>query len=121
VLYKRQAMPEKQRFPAVLVPAWQPCPCCEDFWCNIHHRHVYDCACAPIDDWAEKDMDPYSECVLRWITPVEAERLMGFPDGHTDVGQESSDAARYKALGNSMAVPVLEWIGRRIEMYRGAS
>ena len=55
------------------------------------------------------------------ITPfniVECERLQGFPDGWTDIefrGRPASDAARYKALGNSMAVPVMRWIGERID------
>lgn len=51
---------------------------------------------------------------LRRMTPTEHERLQGFPDGYTDI-PGSSDAARYKALGNSMAVPVMRWIGRRID------
>lgn len=50
---------------------------------------------------------------VRRITPLEAERLQGFPDRYTLV-PGSSDSARYKALGNSMAVPVMAWIGRRI-------
>lgn len=55
------------------------------------------------------------EC--RRLTPVECERLMGFPDGYTDVlykGEPCKDGVRYKALGNSMAVPVMAWIGRKI-------
>jgi len=48
---------------------------------------------------------------VRRLTPVECERLQGFPDGWTD-GQ--SDSSRYKQLGNAMTVNVLEWIGRRI-------
>lgn len=52
---------------------------------------------------------------VRRLTPVECERLQGFPDGYTDV-PGASDSARYAALGNSMAVPVLKWIGQRIEM-----
>lgn len=44
---------------------------------------------------------------VRRLTPTECERLMGFPDGWTDGG---SDTARYKALGNSIAVPCLKWI-----------
>lgn len=48
---------------------------------------------------------------VRRLTPTECERLQGFPDGWTD-GQ--SDAQRYKQLGNAVAVPVAEWIGRRI-------
>lgn len=54
---------------------------------------------------------------VRRLTPLECERLQGFPDGWTDVlheGRPASDSARYKALGNSMAVPVMRWIGERI-------
>lgn len=47
----------------------------------------------------------------RKITPVEGERLQGFPDGYTAI---LSDVRRYKALGNSMAVPVMKWLGERI-------
>lgn len=56
---------------------------------------------------------------VRRLTPLECERLQGFPDGWTDVefkGKHASDTARYKALGNSMAVPVMRWIGERIGM-----
>jgi site-specific DNA-cytosine methylase len=48
---------------------------------------------------------------VRRLTPVECERLQGFPDGWTD-GQ--SDSARYRQLGNAVTVPVAEWIGRRL-------
>ncbi|MFN7881444.1 MAG: DNA cytosine methyltransferase, partial [bacterium] len=54
---------------------------------------------------------------VRRLTPTECERLQGFPDGWTQVpyrGKPASDGPRYKAIGNSMAVPVMAWIGRRI-------
>lgn len=51
---------------------------------------------------------------VRRLMPVECERLQGFPDGWTDLGG-TPDTPRYKALGNSMAVPVMQWIGERIE------
>ena len=54
---------------------------------------------------------------VRRLTPVECERLQGFPDGYTDIrlrGKDTPDGPRYKALGNSMAVPVMRWIGERI-------
>ena len=55
---------------------------------------------------------------VRRLTPVECERLQGFPDGYTNIpwrkATESPDGPRYKALGNSMAVPVMRWIGERI-------
>lgn len=93
-----------------------------------------------------------SRYVVRRITPVETERLQGFPDGHTDLSGcdvdavtdavaasigydekqtaalrrkvarwaiETPDGQRYKATGNSFAVPVVRWIGRRIEMVQG--
>ena len=50
---------------------------------------------------------------VRRLTPMECERLQGFPDSYTNT-PTSSDTTRYKALGNSMAVPVMKWIGQRI-------
>lgn len=56
--------------------------------------------------------------VVRRLTPVECERLQGFPDNFTNIPWGNKDTApdsrRYKALGNSMAVPVMRWIGKRI-------
>ena len=52
---------------------------------------------------------------VRRLTPVECERLQGFPDGYTDIKEKCPDGPRYKALGNSMAVPVMAWIGKRIQ------
>ena len=57
---------------------------------------------------------------VRRLTPRECERLQGFPDDYTLI-PGSSDAARYKALGNSMAVPVMRWIGERISTFRSAT
>lgn len=56
---------------------------------------------------------------VRRLTPRECERLQGFPDDYTLVpyrGKPAADGPRYKALGNSMAVPVMRWIGERIQM-----
>jgi site-specific DNA-cytosine methylase len=56
---------------------------------------------------------------VRRLTPVECERLQGFPDNFTNIPYrnklESPDGPRYKAMGNSMAVPVMAWIGSRIQ------
>lgn len=64
---------------------------------------------------------------VRRLTPVECERLQGFPDGYTAIpwrnkpADQCPDGPRYKALGNSWAVPVVRWIGRRIDAaVRGA-
>ncbi|HFF7182008.1 Dam family site-specific DNA-(adenine-N6)-methyltransferase [Enterobacter hormaechei] len=57
---------------------------------------------------------------VRRLTPIECERLQGFPDNHTLIGWRGKDATecpdgpRYKAIGNSMAVPVMRWLGERI-------
>ncbi len=57
--------------------------------------------------------------MVRRLTPRECERLQGFPDDYTLVPyrkKPAADGPRYKALGNSMAVPVMRWIGERIQM-----
>lgn len=55
---------------------------------------------------------------VRRLTPRECERLQGFPDDYTAIpyrGKPAADGPRYRALGNSMAVPVMRWIGERIQ------
>ncbi len=60
--------------------------------------------------------------VVRRLTPMECERLQGFPDNWTRIAwrgkpaEECPDGPRYKAIGNSMAVPVMRWIGERIAL-----
>jgi DNA (cytosine-5)-methyltransferase 1 len=71
-------------------------------------------------------------CILNWIvrrlTPVECERLQGFPDGWTDIGEwfdengkkhKPADSPRYKALGNSIALPQWYWIFQKMKPYIG--
>ena len=64
---------------------------------------------------------------VRRLTPIECERLQGFPDNYTQIPWRNKDAAdcpdgpRYKAMGNSMAVPVMRWIGERIQMVEDMS
>ena len=59
-----------------------------------------------------------TDTVVRRLTPVECERLQGFPDNYTNIPWRNKptapDSRRYKALGNSMAVPVMHWIGKRM-------
>jgi DNA (cytosine-5)-methyltransferase 1 len=61
--------------------------------------------------------------ILRRLTPIECERLQGFPDNYTQIQwrkksiENCPDGHRYKALGNSMAVPVMKWIGHNIKEY----
>ncbi len=61
----------------------------------------------------------HSGMVVRRLTPRECERLQGFPDDYTLIpyrGKDAADGPRYKALGNSMAVPVMGWLGKRIAL-----
>ena len=59
---------------------------------------------------------------VRRLTPIECERLQGFPDNYTQIAwrnkaaEDCPDGPRYKAMGNSMAVPVMHWIGKRIQI-----
>jgi DNA (cytosine-5)-methyltransferase 1 len=63
-----------------------------------------------------------SRYAVRRLTPTECERLQGFPDDYTAIPWRSKpasqcpDGPRYKALGNSMAVPVMRWIGQRLTL-----
>ena len=68
----------------------------------------------------------YDMNVVRRLTPMECERLQGFPDGWTDIGEwtdskgkkrQTVDSARYKALGNSIALPFWEWMAKRMAQY----
>ena len=76
---------------------------------SCHHSHA---VCYGIRD----------ESTVRRLTPLECERLQGFPDNHTRIPwrgkseEDCPDGPRYKACGNSMAVPVMRWIGERIAM-----
>lgn len=41
-------------------PAWEPCCCCDEFWCNVHDCHAFECECPLIDEWTS---DPYADPV----------------------------------------------------------
>lgn len=69
------------------------------------------------------ETEPKTKSRVRRLTPMECERLQGFPDGWTDIGEyidtkgkkrQTSDSARYKALGNSIALPYWKVLARRI-------
>lgn len=71
---------------------------------------------------ARREAEPAHPPTVRRLTPREAERLQGFPDDYTKIpwrGKPASkcpDGPRYRALGNSMAVNVMSWIGQRIQV-----
>jgi DNA (cytosine-5)-methyltransferase 1 len=71
------------------------------------------------NDGMSESMLVSSKSNLRRITPVEAERLQGFLDNYTLIPfkkKKAADGPRYKAIGNSMAVPVMKWLGERIQL-----
>lgn len=97
---------------------------CED----VSHALRAKAACAYRED---AETYPVQNMVVRRLTPMECERLQGFPDGWTDIGdwvktdkrgreikvKGSADSPRYKALGNSIALPFWDWMLRRMARY----
>lgn len=74
------------------------------------HKDATDLVCQPPSTW-----DTDCRNLIRRLTPLECERLQGYPDGWTDV-PGASDSARYKALGNSVAIPCVEYLMQRVAM-----
>jgi len=76
----------------------------------------------PVFTLASGQHPPLLTPQVRRLTPIECERLQGFPDDFTQIpwrnkpAEDCPDGPRYKAMGNSMAVPVMRWIGERIQM-----
>ncbi|CAB4150283.1 Dcm Site-specific DNA methylase [uncultured Caudovirales phage] len=154
VLAKGQTMPEKNRFPAVLVP--EQSREVIGTLCASHAKGVSNqiverdqlvidhrpSTPSDLKSYTATSFGGYQEGVgtirasggdlgggsetlvststdyaVRRLTPVECERLQGFPDDWTSVpfrGKQAADGPRYKSIGNSMAVPVVQWIGERI-------
>lgn len=92
---------------------------CED----VSHALRANDGCAYRED---AETYPVQNMVVRRLTPLECERLQGFPDGWTDIGdytdstgkkRKTSDSARYKALGNSIALPFWRWMLGRMAAY----
>ena len=97
---------------------------CED----VSHALREKANCAYRED---AETCPVQNMVVRRLTPMECERLQGFPDGWTDIGdwvktdkrgreikvKGSADSPRYKALGNSIALPFWDWMLRRMARY----
>lgn len=75
------------------------------------------------DNHEQPILNEHTKSIVRRLTPVECERLQGFPDGWTDIGEwidsngkkhKEADSPRYKALGNSIALPFWQFLARRI-------
>jgi DNA (cytosine-5)-methyltransferase 1 len=97
-------------------PAYDPCP-------TLTSRMQGSTGWAPYNEDAHlvAHVGSVPRMSVRRLTPTECERLQGFPDGWTQVAwkgkaaSECPDGPRYKALGNSMAVNCMRWIGARIQ------
>lgn len=114
VLSKGQSMPEKNRFPAVLLSI-MPQNSGKDYKArNVEVTQPLMRGCGSFKGNQGGDLIQDGIRVRR-LTPLECERLQGFPDNYTNI-PGASDTARYQAIGNSMAVPVMHWIGKRIDI-----
>ena len=74
------------------------------------YKDATDIVCRPVSEWNDAFCHP-----LRRLVPLECERLQGYPDGWTDA-PGASDSARYKALGNSVAIPCVEYLMERVAL-----
>jgi DNA (cytosine-5)-methyltransferase 1 len=123
VLHKGQMMPEKNRFPVVTTGELS-CSHMNVMKTEIaQHVTLITPSAVVLDHIKKMNMSTAKTLTesllpvgLRKLTPTECERLQGFPDGYTNIMPETPDGPRYKALGNSMAVPVMRWIGSRIAL-----
>jgi len=127
VVAKGQMMPEKNRFPVVAVGERSCSPanatttataqCAES---TLPSADVLDQPRTMSMGTLKTPAESFGRVVLRRLTPRECERLQGFPDDYTLIpyrgktAEACPDGPRYKALGNSMAVPCMRWIGERI-------
>jgi DNA (cytosine-5)-methyltransferase 1 len=113
VLSKGQTMPEKNRFPALLCYPYNQI--------TGKHKRSNPKPGDPVPTLCKRENKPLlvsvcpDELRVRRLTPLECERLQGFPDNYTLI-PGASDTGRYQAIGNSMAVPVMQWIGKRIDL-----
>ena len=108
-------MPDKQNFNCVIEPT-----CMSD---RKGHNGITKDGTSTTLTAQEKERSVVGTTIVRRLTPLECERLQGFPDGWTDIGEwtdtkgkkhKEADSPRYKALGNSIALPFWEWLARRI-------
>lgn len=79
------------------MPAWIPCPCCENFLCLIHLLHAHECACPSVDEWSS---DPYTDRAPGRLAPMFSEWLLGFPIGWTVCGPSETRLSRRSRNGS---------------------
>ena len=74
------------------------------------YKDTTDIVCQPVSEWSDASCH-----LLRRLVPLECERLQSYPDGWTDA-PGASDSARYKALGNSVSIPCVEYLMERVAL-----
>ena len=111
-----QRMPDKQNFNAVID---EPTMLSD----RKGHNGISTDGTSTTLNAQKKERPVIGTSIVRRLTPMECERLQGFPDGWTDIGEwmdtkgkrhKEADSPRYKALGNSIALPFWEYLARRI-------
>ena len=90
---------------ATVVALFEPMSAFEENWSEARVKNALRANASKSSHAVSSDLQ------VRRLTPMECERLQGFPDGWTD---EQADSSRYKQMGNAVAVPVVEWIMRRL-------
>jgi DNA (cytosine-5)-methyltransferase 1 len=122
VLYKGQMLPEKNRFPVIALGERLCSPRIATTTETARTAELTTASVSVLDRLRTTSMstaktmtENSGRVVLRRLTPLEVERLFGFPDNWTRIEMSTADAPRLKALGNSWAVPVVRWIGQRID------
>ena len=120
VLHKGQMMPEKNRFPVLAIGSGLCSQQTVTRTETVRSAELISPSVAVLDLLRRMNMTTVPTTTensgrfgLRRLTTLECERLQGFPDGYTNI-PGAKDAPRYKALGNSMAVPCMRWIGERV-------
>lgn len=123
VLHKGQMLPEKNRFPVLALGEKLCSPVTATKTETAQIAELTMPSVVVLDQLRKTNLSTtsaqtgrFGRAVLRRLTVTECERLQGFPDGHTNTAG-AKDGPRLKAIGNSMAVPVMRWIGERIEDY----
>jgi hypothetical protein len=85
------------------MPAWVPCPCCENFYCTIHRVHAHDCECPPVEEWTT---DPYHG--TQTMPKAYTARQPGLVAIRLDVTPAERDRLRVLAAG--AGVPMSEYM-----------
>ena len=71
---------------------WEPCECCDEFGCNIHQAHAFECDCPAIEDW--EDLDPYAPLSIRRLPHLPHEGRIGDGKYHTVTGHAGGSSTR---------------------------